>query len=85
MADTTTGKTIDLTPTDEGFVSIALAFAASIRSDVKAKRRNNTPALMFGLCDIVRYLAAMSAMDPLDTEKRARIDTLLAAVKDGRR
>ena len=71
-------ETIDLTPTADGFASIALTLIASLRSDVRADRRDAFDSQMFGIIDIARYLAAKCDTDP---EARTALARLLAGTR----
>ena len=50
-------ETIDLTPTDDGFVAIAERFAAQIMSDVIKRRKKDDLMLLDNLIEVVAYLA----------------------------
>ena len=49
--------TIDLRPSDEGFMRIAERFATSILFDLPVKRREDSRHLMDSMIEIVAYLA----------------------------
>lgn len=48
---------INLTPTDEGFGNILMAFVQNLLGDVPRKRRADDAAILDSILDITRYLA----------------------------
>jgi len=74
-----TVKTVDITPTREGFAAIAAQFARQVVEDVKANRFDDDCALMREVIDIVFYLGQNSVSAGLSHDDALQVRSLIKA------
>jgi hypothetical protein len=76
-------RTIDLTPTNEGYAAIGATFVSALTSDFKPARKEDATALLRAVIGMAFDFGAASAPSQcrtLDAEARALKDALFARI-----
>ena len=63
MSETTETRTIDLTPTPEGYANIARRFAAQVLDDIPTRRKADDRQILDSFIEIVAWLASTGRGD----------------------
>lgn len=82
-------KTVDLTPTREGYFGIGAMFAAQLYADIKPDRRADDVQILRSLLDIAYITGVNDAQDDRESgnftsERDSVLDALLSRLPRGR-